>query len=190
MEGYHSVPDLPHLASLSRALILEKGYRDKDIAAIAREAAIADGHVQMKFTVRLPPANIGAPGWRKGCPRASMVILRAPLRLAAAVVVVIAAMSPALAAEGVTCSTSFRAIASASVPAATGQSTPAAEACRRITRRPSRCSARQPNRVSLAPKNPDAIDAQRPPIVQSKIADPQAKRLARHQCEADSPATL
>lgn len=43
MEGYHSVPDLPHLASLSRALILEKGYRDKDIAAIAREAAIADG---------------------------------------------------------------------------------------------------------------------------------------------------
>jgi hypothetical protein len=32
---------------MARALILEKGYRDEDIAEIAREAAIANGHVQM-----------------------------------------------------------------------------------------------------------------------------------------------
>jgi hypothetical protein len=42
-EGYHSVPDWVHLGSLARALILERGYRDKDIAEIAREAAIANG---------------------------------------------------------------------------------------------------------------------------------------------------
>ena len=42
-EGYHSVPDWAHLGSIARALILEKGYRDKDIAEIAREAAIANG---------------------------------------------------------------------------------------------------------------------------------------------------
>lgn len=42
-EGYHSVPDWAHLGSIARALILQKGYRDKDIAEIAREAAIANG---------------------------------------------------------------------------------------------------------------------------------------------------
>jgi hypothetical protein len=42
-EGYHNVPDWGYLAVLTRALILERGYRDKDIAEIAREAAIADG---------------------------------------------------------------------------------------------------------------------------------------------------
>jgi hypothetical protein len=42
-EGYHSVPDWGYLGELVRALILEKGYRDKDLAEIAREAAIANG---------------------------------------------------------------------------------------------------------------------------------------------------
>jgi hypothetical protein len=42
-EGYHSVPDWTDLAAMARALILEKGYRDEDIAEIAREAAIANG---------------------------------------------------------------------------------------------------------------------------------------------------
>jgi hypothetical protein len=42
-EGYHNVPDWPELAGVARALILEKGYRDKDIVEIAREAAIASG---------------------------------------------------------------------------------------------------------------------------------------------------
>ena len=42
-EGYHSVPDWADLAAMTRALILERGYRDKDIAEIAREAAIANG---------------------------------------------------------------------------------------------------------------------------------------------------
>jgi hypothetical protein len=42
-EGYHSVPDWADLRPIARALILEKGYRDKDIAEIAREAAIANG---------------------------------------------------------------------------------------------------------------------------------------------------
>jgi hypothetical protein len=42
-EGYHNVPDWNYLAAMARALILEKGYRDKDIAEIAREAAIANG---------------------------------------------------------------------------------------------------------------------------------------------------
>ena len=42
-EGYHNVPDWADLAGEARALILEKGYRDKDIAEIAREAAIANG---------------------------------------------------------------------------------------------------------------------------------------------------
>ena len=42
-EGYHSVPDWVDLGDMARALILEKGYRDKDIAEIAREAAIANG---------------------------------------------------------------------------------------------------------------------------------------------------
>jgi hypothetical protein len=42
-EGYHSVPDWADLAAMARALILEKGYRDQDIAEIAREAAIANG---------------------------------------------------------------------------------------------------------------------------------------------------
>jgi hypothetical protein len=42
-EGYHSVPDWAELSEMVRALILEKGYRDEDIAEIAREAAIANG---------------------------------------------------------------------------------------------------------------------------------------------------
>jgi hypothetical protein len=42
-EGYHNVPDWGYLAVLARELILEKGYRDKDIAEIATEAAIANG---------------------------------------------------------------------------------------------------------------------------------------------------
>jgi len=42
-EGYHNVPDWADLAADARALILEKGYRDEDIAEIAREAAIANG---------------------------------------------------------------------------------------------------------------------------------------------------
>ena len=43
MEGYHNVPDWAHLGPIARALILKKGYRDNDIAEIAREAAIANG---------------------------------------------------------------------------------------------------------------------------------------------------
>jgi hypothetical protein len=43
MEGYHSVPDWADLSFMARALILEKGYRDKDIVEIAREAAIKNG---------------------------------------------------------------------------------------------------------------------------------------------------
>ena len=42
-EGYHNVPDWADLAAMARSLILEKGYRDNDIAEIAREAAIANG---------------------------------------------------------------------------------------------------------------------------------------------------
>jgi hypothetical protein len=42
-EGYHKVPDWADLGDMARALILEKGYRDGDIAEIAREAAIANG---------------------------------------------------------------------------------------------------------------------------------------------------
>jgi hypothetical protein len=42
-EGYHSVPDWSALGEKVRALILKKGYRDEDIAEIAREAAIANG---------------------------------------------------------------------------------------------------------------------------------------------------
>ena len=42
-EGYHSVPDWADLGEEARALIPEKGYRDEDIAEIAREAAIANG---------------------------------------------------------------------------------------------------------------------------------------------------
>jgi hypothetical protein len=42
-EGYHSVPDWAELSEMVRALILEKGYRDEDLAEIAREAAIANG---------------------------------------------------------------------------------------------------------------------------------------------------
>jgi hypothetical protein len=43
MEGYHSVPDWTHLSFMTHNLILERGYRDKDVAEIAREAAIANG---------------------------------------------------------------------------------------------------------------------------------------------------
>jgi hypothetical protein len=43
MEGYHSVPNWSALGTMAQKLILEKGYRDKDIAEIAREAAIANG---------------------------------------------------------------------------------------------------------------------------------------------------
>jgi Bacterial regulatory proteins, tetR family len=42
-EGYHNVPDWLVLRDATRALILERGYRDKDIAEIAKEAAIAKG---------------------------------------------------------------------------------------------------------------------------------------------------
>jgi hypothetical protein len=42
-EGYDSVPDWAELGELADKLILEKGYRDQDIAEIAREAAIANG---------------------------------------------------------------------------------------------------------------------------------------------------
>jgi hypothetical protein len=42
-EGYHNVPDWIDLAVDARELILKKGYRDEDIAEIAREAAVADG---------------------------------------------------------------------------------------------------------------------------------------------------
>jgi hypothetical protein len=42
-EGYHKVPDWTDLGEMVRPLILEKGYRDEDIAEIAREAAIANG---------------------------------------------------------------------------------------------------------------------------------------------------
>ena len=41
--GDHKIPDWADLGDLARALILEKGYRDEDIAEIAREAAIANG---------------------------------------------------------------------------------------------------------------------------------------------------
>lgn len=34
-EGYHSVPDWAELSEMVRALILEKGYRDEDLAEIA-----------------------------------------------------------------------------------------------------------------------------------------------------------
>ena len=42
-QGYRNVPDWVDLGDMARALILEKGYRDEDIAEIAREAAIANG---------------------------------------------------------------------------------------------------------------------------------------------------
>jgi SOS response regulatory protein OraA/RecX len=42
-EGYHSIPDWAEPSEMVRALILQKGYRDEDIAEIAREAAIANG---------------------------------------------------------------------------------------------------------------------------------------------------
>ena len=42
-EGYHSVPDWLDLGEMARALILKRGYRDENIAEIAREAAIANG---------------------------------------------------------------------------------------------------------------------------------------------------
>jgi hypothetical protein len=42
-EGYSNVPDWGVLGVLTRALILKKGYRDKDVEEIAREAAIANG---------------------------------------------------------------------------------------------------------------------------------------------------
>jgi hypothetical protein len=42
-EGYHNVPDWAELRYIVRALILKKGYSDKDITEITREAAIAHG---------------------------------------------------------------------------------------------------------------------------------------------------
>jgi hypothetical protein len=42
-EGYHNVPDWAHLGNLTRALMLQKGDRDKNVADIAREAAMANG---------------------------------------------------------------------------------------------------------------------------------------------------
>jgi hypothetical protein len=42
-EGYHDVPDWAVLGAAMRVLILKRGYRDKDIAEIALEAAISMG---------------------------------------------------------------------------------------------------------------------------------------------------
>jgi hypothetical protein len=42
-EGYHSVPDWPELGTAVRKLILKKGYGGKNIAEIAKEAAISKG---------------------------------------------------------------------------------------------------------------------------------------------------
>jgi predicted lipoprotein len=42
-EGYHNVPDWSELAYMARALMLEKGYHDNNIAGIAKEAAITHG---------------------------------------------------------------------------------------------------------------------------------------------------
>jgi hypothetical protein len=42
-QGYRNVPDWSHLAIYTEQLILQKGYRDKDIAEIAEEAALAHG---------------------------------------------------------------------------------------------------------------------------------------------------
>jgi hypothetical protein len=42
-QGYRHVPDWAHLAQFTRELILEKGYRDRDIVEIAEEAAITHG---------------------------------------------------------------------------------------------------------------------------------------------------
>jgi hypothetical protein len=42
-EGYRNVPGWANLATIMEELILQKGYRDKDVAEIAEEAALAHG---------------------------------------------------------------------------------------------------------------------------------------------------
>jgi hypothetical protein len=42
-KGYKKVPDWPKLSSLTRRIILEKGYTNQDVEAVAEEAAVADG---------------------------------------------------------------------------------------------------------------------------------------------------
>jgi hypothetical protein len=42
-QGYRDVPDWEHLSFYTHQLILQKGYRDKDVAEIAEEAALAHG---------------------------------------------------------------------------------------------------------------------------------------------------
>ena len=42
-KGYKNVPDWPRLSSLTKRKILEKGYTNEDIEAVAEEAALAAG---------------------------------------------------------------------------------------------------------------------------------------------------
>jgi SpoVK/Ycf46/Vps4 family AAA+-type ATPase len=42
-KGYKNVPDWAKLSSITRGKILEKGYTNQDIEAIAEEAALAAG---------------------------------------------------------------------------------------------------------------------------------------------------
>jgi superfamily II helicase len=42
-KGYKNVPDWVRLSSITRKKILEKGYTNQDIEAIAEEAALANG---------------------------------------------------------------------------------------------------------------------------------------------------
>ena len=42
-QGYRDVPDWSYLTIYTEELILQKGYRDKDVAEIAEEAALAHG---------------------------------------------------------------------------------------------------------------------------------------------------
>jgi superfamily II helicase len=42
-KGYKNVPDWVKLSRITRQKILEKGYTDEDIEAVAEEAALAAG---------------------------------------------------------------------------------------------------------------------------------------------------
>jgi hypothetical protein len=42
-KGYRAVPDWVHLSSITKKIILQKGYRDQDVGPIAEEAARAAG---------------------------------------------------------------------------------------------------------------------------------------------------
>ena len=42
-KGYKNVPDWPRLSSVTKAKILEKGYRTEELEAIAEEAALGAG---------------------------------------------------------------------------------------------------------------------------------------------------